>query len=174
MDAIHNFDPAWRQVTLKNLKGVWQPLLQRPNLVNEPPVEEIVDEIVNLGQKIVVELKKDDVKESLSFDDRNLSDEDLLEIDQARAYNEDDEAVAENVTEIPQNITSEQIGMIISKANELGDLVREVDPIPERQSKFLSGLQGLIKDYKDEQKNQAAKKRIQSSIGDFFSKKPKQ
>ena len=58
----------------------------------------------------------------------------MLEIDQARAYNEDDEAVAENVTEIPQNITSEQTGMIISKANELGDLVREVDPIPERHT----------------------------------------
>ena len=154
------------------MSGVWQPLLKRPNVVNEPPVVEIVDDIVNLGQKIGVDLEKDDVKEGLSFDDRNLSDEDLLEIDQTRAY--DEEAEAEEVAEIPKDITSEHIGAIISKANELSDLVREVDPISARQSKFLSGMEDLIKAYKDEQKDRAAKKRKQSSIGDFFAKKPKQ
>ena len=96
----------------------------------------------------------------------------MLEIDQARAY--DEEAEAEEVAEIPQNITSEHIGMIISKANELSDLVRGIDPTSKRQSKFLSGIQRLIKDYKDEQNNQASKKRKQSSISNIFVKKPKE
>ena len=63
--------------------------------------------------------------------------------------------------------------MIISKANVLIDLVEEVDPVNERQSKFLSGIQDLLKCYKDEQKEQTAKKRKQTSMGDFFAKKPK-
>ena len=85
----------------------------------------------------MVECEEDEVKEGFAFEDRNLSNEDLLEIDQARAYDEDEE-VETNVAEIPKNITSEHIGMIISNANELSDLVREVDPTPERQSRGYS------------------------------------
>ena len=67
--------------------------------------------------------------------------------------------------------------MIIRKANELCDLVRELDPTIERQSKVTNGIEGLMNDYKveqKEQKEQAAKKRKQCSIGDFFAKKAKQ
>ena len=58
--------------------------------------------------------------------------------------------------------------MIISKANELSDLVKEVDPINERQSKFLSGIQDLLKCYKDEQKEQTAKKMETKQHGRFL------
>ena len=56
------------------------------------------------------------------------------------------------------------------------DLIKDIDPVPERQSKVLIGLQDLMKVYKDEQRDQAAKaakKRKQISMGDFFAKKPK-
>ena len=102
---------------------------------------------------------------------RDLSGEDLFEIDQERAYVEEEEVVNE-VTESPK-ISLDQLGMIMSKANELCDLVKEVDPVPERQSKFLSGMQELLKSYKDEQGVQVAKKRKQTSMGDFFAKRPK-
>lgn len=172
LDAVKNLATAWDHVTTKNMRGVWQPLLKRPNEnFYEPPVEEIVEDIVNLGQQLGVDLEKDDIKEGLGFDNKDISNEELFEITQARAYEEDDEEVEDN-TENPTNITSDQLGLIISKANELCDLVRELDPIAERQSKVQNGIQGLMKSYKDEQK-ETAKKHKQTSIGDFFAKKTK-
>ena len=123
LDAIYNLDQAWKLVTPKNLSGVWQPLLKRPNVVNEPPVEEIVDDIVNLGEQVGIDLKKDDIKEGLEFDHIDLSGEDLIEIDQERAYEEVEENnEVEGVNEKPKNLASDQLGMIISKSNELFDL----------------------------------------------------
>ena len=40
------------------------------------------------------------------------------------------------MTQTPKNITSDQLGMVISKANDLCDLVKEVDPVPKKQSKL--------------------------------------
>ena len=88
MDAIKNLKLAWDQVTAKNMRGVWQPLSQRPDQQNHvPPVEEIVEDIVNLGHELNIEMEKEDIiKEDLEYDDKDISDEDLLEIEQARAY----------------------------------------------------------------------------------------
>ena len=33
-DALKNLDLAWQQITAKNMKGVWKPLLQRPEEIN--------------------------------------------------------------------------------------------------------------------------------------------
>ena len=64
---------------------------------------------------------------------------------------------------------------IIRKVNELSDHVKEVDPNPERHSKFLSGIEDLMKSYKDELKKLSAKKRKETSVGDdFFNKRQKQ
>ena len=41
----------------------------------------------------------------------------------------------EDVAENPTKITSNHLGMILSKANELCDLMKEVDPNMERQFK---------------------------------------
>ena len=82
---------------------------------------------------------------------------------------------AENLQE--KNITLGQLGMTLSKANELSDLIQELDPVSERRSKAQNDyLQGVIKLYKDEQSEQReeAKKRKQTDIGNFLLKKTKQ
>lgn len=173
LDAVKNLGLAWSQVTSKAMRGVWQPLLQRPNQpLYAPPVEEIVEDIVNLGNQLGIEFEKDDIKEGLGFDNKDISNEELFEIDQARAYEEDEEEV-EDPTEALKDITSERLGMIISQANKLSDLVKEFDPIVERQSKAQSCVQDFLKCYKDEQK-ESVKKRKQTNIGDFFGKRPKE
>ena len=59
--------------------------------------------------------------------------------------------------------------MIISKANELCDFVKEVDPITERQFRVQTVIQQAVKCYQEEVK-QKANKRKQTTIGDFFKK----
>ena len=103
----------------------------------------------------------------------------MFELEQPRAYEEEDnvEENDEPTEESTKNITQDQLGLIISKANELCDLIKELDPVIERQNKAENGNEEVMKDYKDEQRKQkemSAKKRKQASIGDFFAKKAKQ
>ena len=115
--------------------------------------------------KIGSDLEKEDIKEGLDFDNKDISNEELLELDQEKAYEE------EEVEEKPAKITSDQLGMIITKADELCDLVKEFDPIAESKSEVQNGIQKLMKRYKVQQKSN---KRKQTKIENFFVKKPKQ
>ena len=170
MDAVKNLGDAWSQVTAKNMRGVWQPLLKRPEKNDyEPPVEEIIEDIVNLGQQLGIDLETEDIKEGLDFDNKDISNEELLEIDQEKAYDEEEEEM-EEVVEKPTKITSEQLGTLITKANELCDLVKEFDPIAESKSEVQNGIQELFKRYKVQQN---ANKRKQTNIENFFVKKQK-
>lgn len=172
MDAINNLKLAWDQVTAKNMRGVWQPLLQRPDQqVHVPPVEEIVEDIVKLGHEFSIGFEKEDIiKEDLEWDDKDISDEDLLEIEQARAYEEEQEK-EDDVMKDPSKMTSKELGMILNKVNELCDLIKEMDPNLERQFKVQKEIKEVVKCYKEES-DQNAKKRKQNSIENFFSKKP--
>ena len=54
------------------MKGVWNKVLQREKS-HEPPVEEIIEDIVNLGPQIGIDLDENDIKEGLTFDNKDLS-----------------------------------------------------------------------------------------------------
>ena len=67
LQAVNNFANAWSQVTKKNMRAVWNPLLQR-NENYESPVNEIIEEVVDLGQQIGLEdLSAEDINGSLAF-----------------------------------------------------------------------------------------------------------
>ena len=66
-------------------------------------------------------------------------------------------------------MTSNKLGLIISKANELCDFVRETDPISERQFKVQRDIQKDVQCYQEEIK-QKANITKQKTIGDFFKK----
>ena len=120
-------------------------------------------------------------KKKIGFDNKDLSNEDLYEMAQLGAYEEDEENSEKNPEDEPddptKNINLDQLGVILSKANELHDLIQDLDPVSDRRSKAQNDLQGIIKCYKSEQSDQQmekAKKRKQTDIGNFFLKKPKQ
>ena len=50
-DVLSNLAQAWSQITTKNMRGVWQPILQRPNqIASQQNVEKIIEDIVFLGK----------------------------------------------------------------------------------------------------------------------------
>ena len=67
------------------MRGVWKKLLQREE-PNEPPTEQIIEEVVNLGSELDFELDSQNVKQSLQFDERHISSEGLFEINLPRWY----------------------------------------------------------------------------------------
>ena len=120
-------------------------------------------------------------KKKIGFDNKDLSNEDLYEMAQLGAYEEDEKNSEKNPEDEPDDPTKkinlDQLGVILSKANELHDLIQDLDPVSDRRSKAQNDLQGIIKCYKSEQSDQQmekAKKRKQMDIGNFFLKEPKQ
>ena len=81
-----------------------------------------------------------------------------LDQGQDKAFNEAEAtAIAEELMEEveeaqPKEIDLDQLGQIISKANELSDLVKELNPISETQFSIQAGIDNLMACYKLEQK----------------------
>ena len=101
-----------------------------------------------------VDLEKEDIEEGLTFDNKDLSDEDMYELAQDKANVEEEGKPEEKPEEADgENISLDQLGSILSKANELCDLIKELDPVNERRIEVENGIQGLLKCYKDEQKS---------------------
>ena len=65
-----------------------------------------------------------------------------------------------------------QLNEIIKISQSLSELVLDVDPDLERQSKVKSGLEDLFETYKEEAR-QKSKKR-QQKVSEFFKKAPAQ
>ena len=68
-----------------------EPLLKRKEALIEMKVDEINTEIVNLGIVTDFELTAEDVQESITFDNTDLSNEDLYEIAQPRTKADENE-----------------------------------------------------------------------------------
>ena len=171
LDAVKNFADAWKEVSERNMRGVWEPLLKRKEAPVEMKVDEIVTEIVNLGAVTDFELTAEDVQESLTFDDTDMSNEDLYEIappPRAEA-NENDEIPANS--DNPGELSYKQLKEILRKGQEFNDFIKDLDPIFERHSKITKSFDDLLKCYKEEALEKAKKVvKQQSKLEKFFSK----
>ena len=50
--SIDHLAQAWSQVTDKKMRGVGKPILKRDEEAQELPVDEIIEDIVNLGNEL--------------------------------------------------------------------------------------------------------------------------
>ena len=173
LDAVNNFGDAWKEISEKNMRGVWEPLLKRKEAPTEIRVDEIVSEIVNLGTATDFELTAEDVQESLTFDTQDMTNEDLYEIAQPRVAEADEnEEIPEN-PENPAELSYKQLREILRKGQDFNDFVRDLDPIVERHSKITKDFDNLLKCYKEEaleKEKKAVKQSKQSKLENFFSK----
>ena len=100
---MRSFGDAWNEITEKNMRGVmrgvWEPLLKRKELPIDLKIDEVIEEVVNLATDVGFDMTAEEVQESLTFDDREMSNEDLFEIAQCRAF----EAKASDEIQIPEN-----------------------------------------------------------------------
>ena len=111
-------------------------------------------------------LEKEDIREGLAFDNKELSNEDLFELEETKAYVEIEEVQEFGDTLI--KITSSNIRMILTKANELCDFIREVDPISDRHFNVHNDIRKPMNCYQNEMDERKTFK--QTDIGNFFKK----
>ena len=168
--AVTNFGIAWGMITQKNMKGVWKKLLPREES-NEPPTE-IIEEVVNLGVELDIELTTQDVKEILVFDERKMSNEDLFEVCEP-TEGETESEESNDATENPQNLSLKQLKEILKRGQEFTDLINDLDPIHERQVRVIKDIDKALRCYKEEalEKSKIVTNLAkQSKVTSFFTK----
>ena len=64
--------------------------MKQRNEVYESPINEVIEDVVDLGQQLGIEnLNAEDVIESLQFDSQDLSNEDLFELREQEKTDDD-------------------------------------------------------------------------------------
>lgn len=138
-----------------------------------------IDDIVRILHQIhgegFDELQPSDVEEVLAFDDKELSETELLEILEDTSKDEGDttdneitdEATTNTMTSTTLTLTSVQ--NILRIAQQLQDVVYDEDPSLERSLKFSNGLNGLLQPYREIEKD-LRKKMKQPTILHYFRK----
>ena len=149
LDAVKNFADAWKEVSERNMRGVWEPLLKRKEAPVKMKVDEIVTEIVNLGAVTDFELTAEDVQESLTFDDTDMSNEDLYEIaPPPRAEANENDEIPSN-PDNPGELSYKQLKEILRKGQDFNDFIKNLllKGIP-RSQKTLEKSKALVKQKK--------------------------
>ncbi|XP_025099953.1 tigger transposable element-derived protein 1-like [Pomacea canaliculata] len=113
LNCVHLIDSAWNQVTYRTMNSGWRKLW--PDCVPERDFEgfeqDIVDDIVSLGQSIGLEVDNDDVEELVEEHDNELTTEELqhLQAEQEKnlAENISSEREEEGKEEFPSSMIKE-------------------------------------------------------------------
>ena len=155
------------------MAGVWKKLFPLENVVENEPIEEIVEEIVNLGNDLGFELSAENVKESLEFDEKQLSNEDLIEINQPRAFEfqngEENPGNLENPKN-PAELSYKQLQEILRKGQEFTNFISDLDPIIQTQSKVKKVIDESLRCYREEALEKS-KKVVKQTKLELFNKK---
>lgn len=177
-NVIENIDEAWNELTASNMRSVWKHII--PHCANdfigfETHFTEVTNNIVEIGQQLgFKELDSVNVIECIELNTNELDNETLLNIDEQRAYEEqEDNLDNENCVEVPAHeLTAEQLSKIIGMVESLSDHIMEVDPNFERGQTIRRTINNSIRCYKEMYEDKRPKKKTaQTSILQFFEKK---
>ena len=111
----------------------------------------------------------ENVMELLTSHKEPMDDDTLLELDDQRAF-EEKEMEAEELEVENKELSTDQLVSIVTKANELCDLVSE-DPDTDDSFKCRQAIKNITKKYKDKLEEKTRQKTVQTSLRDYFNTK---
>ncbi|TEA37471.1 hypothetical protein DBR06_SOUSAS37110001, partial [Sousa chinensis] len=102
--AIENIDFSWYEVMAVTMNGVWKNICPQfvHNFHRFKKVDEVFSNLVTLSEKLELDLQEDDFIELLAVQHKELTNEDLMELETQRKGEERQE---EEVTEEPKRYT---------------------------------------------------------------------
>ena len=173
LKVVKNIDASWKEVTEVNLNSVWKALC--PQFYNEftgfdqsSVAKEIMNNLVELGNKLDLGVQEDDFQELLDSHDRDLSNEDLIELEAEQRRVPEDEEDGEPAH--MKKFETKGLAKIFSLVDEAIELIDEMDPNVERSIKVANSMHDALTCYRiiyEEKK----KKVQQPSIDQFFRPK---
>ncbi|XP_044275311.1 tigger transposable element-derived protein 1-like [Varanus komodoensis] len=150
--AIKNIDLAWREVTAITMNGVWKNLC--PQFVRDfcgfekmdEESKEVFSDLVTLSKKLELDLQENDFIELLAVQHEELTNEDLMELEDRRKDEERQEE--EEVTEKPKRFTMQEMARGFSLFEEALLVFEAQDPNVERYMRVAAAVQNAIQGYR--------------------------
>ena len=134
--AIDNINASWKEVTDKTMNGCWGKLWPECNtgfggFDGAANVRAITNDIVRLSHLAGFrEVDEDDIEDLLESHDEPLTNEELMDLAQERALNEETEAEEEN--EPQRGLDVGTLREVLNGMEHLMELLKERDPNPAR------------------------------------------
>ena len=167
--ALENIEDSWAEASASTMNAVWKKVWPEcvHNFTGFADVPLITSQIVDLAQEAgFEEVDEEDVDDLLESHAEPLSNEDLMELEQQWALEEEEDAV----TPSSEHLTMKNLSQILSSFESAIEFVIEQDPNLERSTDFSCVVYDALCCYKE---RYAAKKKkaIQPTLHAFF--KPK-
>lgn len=171
--AIENISKSWDEVSEKTMNAVWKNLWDDcANFLGFDITEDVINETVDLARMIGLdEVEAEDIQDLIEANKEELTDIDLLEMQQHWKMEErskdvcDDEEIR-NKTKV---LTTSNINEILNLVDCARNLIKESDPDFERSSLVARSLNDSVNCYKELllERNKTKK---QLSLDSYFSK----
>ncbi|KAF7235282.1 Tigger transposable element-derived protein 1 [Varanus komodoensis] len=169
-DAIKNIADSWDEVKQSAMKGVWNKVC--PQFTNsfqgstDDSVAEARQAVVDLGNALHLNISEKDVVELLKSHSEELSDEDLMEIEeQLKAHEEEQDIESPE----PKRFVTKELAEGFRLAEAAMAKFEEQDPNTERFTKVYRAVTEALSCYKaiyDKKKKMA----VQTTLDAYFKK----
>lgn len=172
-DCVKNIDAAWREVSETNMKGAWKTLCPQFALFSrefdqEEETKKIFDSLVDLSQKLDLDLEEEDFEELFEAHPEELTNAELMELGEMQGR-EDQEQEEEPVP--VKKFETKLMAEGFSYLEKCLTIFESQDANAERFSKVAARINDAMQCYRiiyDEKK----KKSVQTSLDSFFKPVP--
>ena len=171
-DASDNISEVWKEIKDSSMNAVWQKLW--PECVNDfggfPITEPVVREIVTLSHQVGFnEVTEGDVNNLLDSHAEELTNEDLMAIDQDSA--DEDKGEDEDGETTPQlNLTRKMLADAMSYIDQGVQILVNNDPNRERSIKAERTIEDALNSYRELYKEKQLRAK-QVTLTSFFKQK---
>ncbi|XP_060771024.1 tigger transposable element-derived protein 1-like isoform X4 [Neoarius graeffei] len=164
LQCIKNIATAWDAVTEKCMNGIWKNCVKRyvntfAGFDSEKELDVIRDKIVNLAKNLSLDCEMEDVKELLDQESGELTNEELIELEEERRQAEEEEEEEE-----PRRMfTTKGLSEGFSQLNKLLAHFEAMDPNIERFARIERMVHDALRPYREiyeEKKKQTIQTRL--------------
>lgn len=148
LKAVRNIGASWSEVSDSTLNAVWSKLL--PTFVNdasgfEGEIQSVVRSVVSLGADLELDIDEEDVHELIDADIEELSNEDLLELEEQRKKQEEEKEQQGDVEH--KGLTRKVLAEAFALFEKGLGLLEHNDPNVTRFHQIYTGYQELLAPY---------------------------
>jgi hypothetical protein len=146
--AVKNIDASWRELTTTNINAVWKKLC--PQFVHnfqgfEEP-DSVISKLVEMGRELELNLEEQDFHELLECHTKELTNEDLMELEAHRK--EDEVSEEEQEAEPPKTFVTKQLAECFGMIEKALAGFEAQDPSIERFRKVHAAVHDAIACYR--------------------------
>ncbi|MEE6509355.1 hypothetical protein FKM82_025734 [Ascaphus truei] len=175
LHAVRNIGEAWNEVKQSNLNGVWRNLC--PDFVSDvqgltETVAEVTETVVQMARDLNLEVETEDIEELLASHSNELSNEDLMQLEEQKIAEEEAHQSADVAQpQTRKSLSSKMLAAAFKHIDSALAIFEDNDPNIERSSTVSRGVSNQISCYR-EIYTQKRKGSVQTSMKRFF-KRPK-